>query len=165
MASNISCQFETMKSPSSIASSSSKTIIKPSTSLISPLQPIYGIDSVVSVVEDSNNGGIFLFETERHLVYTNKYTCTLHTVCIFGCWLCTIPSIIVTIFAQIAAKKNQMTKAKVLFNIAFIFSFFGLILFAVQAGYLVWLIRYLLHRFITEIVLLVSVTAFIDTLD
>jgi hypothetical protein len=37
-----------------------------------------------------------------------------------------------------------------MFNIAFIFSFLGLILFAVQAGYLTWLIRYLLHRFITQ---------------
>jgi uncharacterized membrane protein len=133
-----------------MSSSPIETIIDPTTSPISPLQPIYPIDSMVNVVKESNNGGIFLFETERHLVHTNKYTCTLYTVCIFGCWICTIPSIIVTIFARIAAQKNQMTRAKVMFNIAFIFSFFGLILFAVQAGYLTWLIRYLLHRFISQ---------------
>jgi uncharacterized membrane protein len=150
MASDINVQCEYIKSSSSMSSSSSKTIINPCTSPISPLQPIYRMDSMVNVVRESNNGGIFLFESERHLVHTNKYTCTLYTVCIFGCWICTIPSIIVTIFARIAAKKNQITRAKVMFNIAFILSFFGLILFAVQAGYLTWLIRYLLHRFITQ---------------
>ncbi|CAF0755050.1 unnamed protein product [Rotaria sordida] len=132
-----------------MSSSSSKTIINKFTSPTSPLQPIYQVDSMINIVGESNNGGIFLFESERHLVYTNKYTCTLYTVCIFGCWICTIPSIVVTILARIAAQKNQISRAKVMFNIAFIFSFFGLILFAVQAGYLTWLIRYLLHRFLT----------------
>ncbi|CAF3348499.1 unnamed protein product [Rotaria sp. Silwood1] len=132
-----------------MSSSSCKTITNPFTSPTSPLQPIYQVDSMVNVVGESNNGGIFLFETERHLVYTKKYTYTLYSVCIFGCWICTIPSIVVTIFARIAARKNQIARAKVMFNIAFIFSFFGLILFAVQAGYLTWLIRYLLHRFLT----------------
>jgi hypothetical protein len=150
MASEVNLQSEHIKSSSSMASSPSKTIINSPTSPISPLQPIYRIDSMVNAVGESNNGGIFLFETERHLVHTNKYTCTLYIVCIFGCWICTIPSIIATIFARIAVRKNQMTRAKVMFNIAFIFSFLGLILFAVQAGYLTWLMRYLLHRFITR---------------
>ncbi len=150
MASNDNFQSEYIPSSSSMSSSLSKTFIDPSTSPISPLQPIYRIDSMTNVVGESNNGGIFLFETERHLVHKNKYTCTLYTVCIFGCWICTIPSIIATTYARIAAQKNQITRAKVMFNIAFIFSFLGLILFAVQAGYLTWLIRYLLHRFITQ---------------
>ncbi len=137
-------------SSSSVSLSSSKTIVNPTKSPISPLQPIYPIDSMINVAGESNNGGIFLFETERHLVHTNKYTCTLYAVCIFGCWICTIPSVIATTYARIAAHKNQTTRAKVMFNIAFIFSFLGLILFAVQAGYLTWLIRYLLHRFITQ---------------
>ncbi len=150
MASDINFQSEHIQSSSSMASLPSKTAINPSTSPISPLQPIYRMDSMVNVVGESNNGGIFLFETEHHLVHTNKYTCTLYAVCIFGCWICTIPSIIATTCARIAIQKNQMTRAKVMFNIAFIFSFLGLILFAVQAGYLTWLIRYLLHRFITQ---------------
>ncbi len=148
MASDINFQSAHIMSSSSMLPSPSKTTIKQSTSPISPLEPIYRIDSMVNTIEESDNGGIFLFETERHLVHTNKYTCTLYTVCIFGCWICTIPSLIVTILARIAAEKNKITRAKVMFNIAFIFSFFGLILFAVQAGYLAWLVRYLLHRFI-----------------
>jgi hypothetical protein len=152
MASDVKFHSEhTKSSSSSMSLPPSNTIINPSISPISPLQPIYQIDSMVNVIGESNNGGgIFLFETERHLVHTNKYTCTLYTVCIFGCWVCTIPSIIATIYARIAAQKNQMVRAKVLFNIAFILSFLGLILFAIQAGYLTWLIRYLLHRFITQ---------------
>jgi hypothetical protein len=150
MASDVNFQSEDIKSSSSISLSSSETIINPSTSPISPLQPIYRIDSMINVIGESNNGGIFLFETERHLVHTNKYTCTFYTVCIFGCWICTIPSIIATTYARIAAKRNQTTRSKVMFNIAFMFSFLGLILFAIQAGYLTWLIRYLLHRFITQ---------------
>jgi hypothetical protein len=150
MASDVSSQSEHIKPSSTTLSSSSKIIINPTPSPISPLQPVYPIDSTVNIVGETNNGGIFLFETERHLVHTNKYTCTLFTVCIVGCWICTIPSIVVAIFARTAAQKNQTTRAKVMFNIAFIFSFFGLLLFAVQAGYLTWLIRYLLHRFITQ---------------
>jgi uncharacterized membrane protein len=149
MATDISSQSEHIQS-SSVSLSSSKTVINPSISPISPLQPIYPVDSMINVVGESNNGGIFLFETERHLVHTNKYTFTLYIVCIFGCWICTIPSAIATTYARIAVHKKQTTRAKVMFNIAFIFSFLGLILFAVQAGYLTWLIRYLLHRFITQ---------------
>ena len=149
MATDTSSQSEHIQS-SSVSLSSSKTIINLSTSPISPLQPLYPVDSMINVVGESNNGGIFLFETERHLVHMNKYTCTLYIVCIFGCWICTIPSVIATTYARIAVHKKQTTRAKVMFNIAFIFSFLGLILFTVQAGYLTWLIRYLLHRFITQ---------------
>jgi hypothetical protein len=130
-------------------SSSAKTIVNLPKSPISPVQPVYRVDSEIHMVEGANHGGIFLFETERHLMHTNKYTCTLHAVCLFGCWLCTIPSIIVTSYAQAAVKKHQLTRAKILFNVAFIFSFFGLLLFLAQAGYLMWLARYFLHRFIT----------------
>lgn len=139
-----------IQSSSMVSLSPSETIINPPTSPISPLQPMYRTDSMINVAGESNNGGIFLFETERQLVHTNKYTCTLYIICIFGCWICTIPSIIATTYARIAAQKHQMTRAKVMFNIAFIFSFLGLILFSIQAGYLTWLIRYLLHRFITQ---------------
>ena len=136
-------------SSSSSSLSSSKAIIDTSVSPTLPVQPIYPVDSIVNIVGESNKGGIFLFETEHHLIYTNKYTCTLYTISLFGCWICTIPSIVVTVLARIAAHKNQITRAKVMFNIAFIFSCFGLILFFVQAGYLTWLARYLLHRFLT----------------
>ncbi|CAF2044108.1 unnamed protein product [Rotaria magnacalcarata] len=149
MESNVNFQGNHAKISSSVSLSSSKTIVHSLTSPTSPIQPIHEVDSMIDVVEESNDGGIFLFETERHLIYRNKYSCTLCIICIFGCWICTIPSVIVTIFARIAARKNQISRAKVLFNIAFIFSFFGLILFAVQAGYLTWLIRYLVHRFLT----------------
>lgn len=130
--------------------SSTKTTINLPKSPISPVQPVYRVDSGMQLAEGANHGGIFLFETERHLMHANKYTCTLHAVCFFGCWLCTIPSIIVTSYARTAAKKQQLTRAKVLFNIAFIFSFFGLLLFLAQAGYLMWLTRYFLHRFFTQ---------------
>ncbi|CAF3235865.1 unnamed protein product [Rotaria socialis] len=149
MASDVNFQGNHAKVSSSVSLSSSETIVHSLTSPTSPIQPIYEVDSMIDIVEESNEGGIFLFETERHLTYSSKYACTLCIVCIFGCWICTIPSVIVTIFARIAAQKNQISRVKVLFNIAFIFSFFGLILFAVQAGYLTWLIRYLAHRFLT----------------
>ena len=129
--------MQSSSSSSSILSLSlSDTPSKPCLSPISPLQPIYPMDSMITIVDETDDGGIFLFETERQLIYTNKYSCAIHSVCIFGCWICTIPSAIISVFALTAAKKNQMTRAKVLFNIAFIFSFFGLILFVVQAGYL-----------------------------
>ena len=133
-----------------IRSSSSSTIINLPASPIPPLQPIYRTDSFDNEIGNSKDGGIFLFETERHLAYTNKYICTLYTVCIFGCWICTIPSIIATIYARQATKNNEITRAKVMFNIAFILSFLGLVFFAVQAGYLIWFIRYLLHRLIKQ---------------
>lgn len=130
------------------SSLSSKTSINHLTPSVSPLQPLCQVDSIVDMIEESNNGGVFLFENERHLLYGNKYICTLCTVWIFGCWICSIPSIVVTVFARIAIRKNQIARAKVMFNIAFIFSFMSLILFAVHAGYLLWLIRYLSHRFL-----------------
>lgn len=132
------------------SSSSSSAIIHLPTSPISPLQPIYRSDSFDNEIGNSKDGGIFLFETERHLAYSNKYMCTLYTVCIFGCWICTIPSIIATIYAKQATKNNEITRAKVMFNIAFILSFLGLVFFAVQAGYLIWFIRYILHRLIKQ---------------
>ncbi|CAF0725314.1 unnamed protein product [Adineta ricciae] len=139
--------MQSSSSSSILSLSLSETPSKPCLSPISPLQPIYPMDSMINIVDEIDNGGIFLFETERQLIYTDKYSCAIHSVCIFGCWICTIPSAIISIFALIAAKKNQMTRAKVLFNIAFIFSFFGLILFVVQVGYLAWLLRYLLHSY------------------
>ena len=147
---SVSLSYELMASTSSTIVSPSKTTLHLSTSPIPPIQPLYPIDSLVDTVDEVNDGGIFLFETERHLVHTHKYISTLYGVCFFGCWICTIPSVVVTIFARVAAQRNQITRAKVLFNIAFMFSFFGLIFFAVQAGYLTWLARYFLHRWITQ---------------
>ena len=126
------------------------TISHPSVSPISPLQPIYRVDSMIHSIDESNHGGIFLCETERHLIHTDKYTLILYAVCIFGCWICTIPSAIATTYARIASRKKQIIRAKVMFHIAFTLSFLGLILFAVQVGYLTWLIRYLMHRFLTQ---------------
>lgn len=117
---------------------------------ISPLQPIYRIDSMINSIDESSHGGIFLFETERPLMHTKKYTFILYAVCLFGCWICTIPSVVATIYARKASLNKQLTRAKVMFHIAFTLSFLGLIFFAVQAGYLTWLIRYLMHRFLSE---------------
>jgi hypothetical protein len=149
MAAKINLHSAYMPSTSSM-STSSKALSEPSKSPISPLQPIHRIDSTINGAETSDNGGIFLFETERQLVFAKKYAWTLYSMSILGCWICTVPSTIVAMLARVAAEKNQVTRAKILFNIAFIFAFFGLILFAVQAGYLAWLARYLLHRFFTQ---------------
>lgn len=121
--------------------------VNQSESPIAPLKPIYRPDSTIDLVEGTNNGGIFLFETERHLSHTRTYVGALCSVWFFGCWICTIPSAILTIFVQRSIKTNRITRAKILLNIAFIFSFFGLLLFSVQMCYLIWLLRYGLHRF------------------
>jgi hypothetical protein len=140
-----------MDSTCSIVLPSSKVISDLPHVSMTPVEPVYEMDSMFNNTTNRNIGGIFLFETERDLVHTKKYICTLWTVCCFGCWICTIPSIVVTMYAKAAIQNNRKIRAKVLFNIAFIFSFLGLLLFAVQTGYLAWLVRYFFHRFLVTI--------------
>ena len=130
--------------------SSSKHIIDLQESLAFPIKPVYRVDSMTNSEQPMNHGGIFLFETERPLVYTSKYVMILSLVSFFGCWICGIPSIILAIHAKLLSKSNQITRAKIVINVAFILSFFGLLLFAIQIAYLIFLTRYFLHRLITE---------------
>ncbi|CAF1051841.1 unnamed protein product, partial [Didymodactylos carnosus] len=92
-------------------------------SRIEPLQPVYPVDSLTN--SNGINGGVFLFETERPLLHSKNYVCTLCSICIFGCWICNIPSVIVTCYAYNESKRHQITRAKVLFNIGFMLSFFA----------------------------------------
>jgi hypothetical protein len=133
-----------------ITLSISQTDCSVSMPLISPIQPLPTDTTLITFGEETHKGGIFLFESEKTLLHSRKYLFTLCSVATFGCWLCTMPAVVLAIHARDAVNKHRLIKAKVLFQIAFMFSFFGLLLFLIQAVYLLWLIRYVVHRFSVE---------------